>query len=144
MSDDPGRVAAVLAATGPVLLDFDGPVCAVYPGDLNRRASDEMRQQLRQGGATYRRRWKASATPSTCCATRGTLDQRDVVAALDKTLAAIEVEAVPSAPHTHGSTDFLEACAHSGRAIAIVSSNAPEAIQAHLDLHSLSGVRSGG
>jgi hypothetical protein len=102
MSDDPGRVAAVLAATGPVLLDFDGPVCAVYPGDLNRRASDEMRQQLRQGGADVPAQMEGERDPLNVLRYAGTLDQRDVVAALDKTLAAIEVEAVPSAPTRTG------------------------------------------
>lgn len=131
------RLEALLAETGPVLLDFDGPVCALYPDDLNSRASDALRRQLRESGAQVPPEVARQRDPLAVLRHAGNLDQQDLVAALDKTLTAIEVESAHSAPPTDGAADFMQACDADGRPIVIVSNNATEAIDAYLDLHAL-------
>ena len=137
MSEERGRLASILATTGPVLLDFDGPVCAMYPGDLNRRACDTLRQQLRDSGVQVPPELAGERDPLAILRHAGHLDEPDLAAALDKTLTTIESEAAHAAPATRGAADFMRACAEALRPIVIVSNNAAEAIQTYLDLHSL-------
>jgi len=131
------RLNRVLAKTGPVLLDFDGPVCAMYPGDLNRHACDTLRQRLRDSGVEVPPELAIERDPLAILRYAGSLDEPDLAAVLDKTLTAIELEAAHSAPATKASADFMGACAEVGRPIVIVSNNAAEAIKTYLDLHSL-------
>jgi phosphoglycolate phosphatase-like HAD superfamily hydrolase len=136
MSDGQGRLDAVLAETGPVLLDFDGPVCDMYPGDLNSRACDALRQQLRDSGVEVSPQLAEVRDPLAILRHAGAVGQPDLATALDKTLTAIEVEAAHSAPATNGAVDFMQACGQAERPIVIVSNNAVEAIKTYLDLHS--------
>ena len=137
MSIDGGRLDNVLANTGPVLLDFDGPVCAMYPGDLNRQACDTLRQQLRDAGVEILPGLASERDPLAILRHGASLGEPGLATALDRTLTAIEVQAAHAAPATRGSADFMRACAEAGRPVVIVSNNAQEAIQGYLDLNSL-------
>jgi phosphoglycolate phosphatase-like HAD superfamily hydrolase len=55
----------------------------------------------------------------------------------ERAAVAGEVECARTAPLTPGAREFLEACGESGRAVAIVSNNAAEAIEVFLELHGL-------
>jgi len=137
MSDARGRLDAVLAETGPVLLDFDGPVCAMYPGDLNRRACDALRQQLRESGVEVSPQLAGERDPLAILRHVGAVDEPSLAIALDKTLTAIESDAAHVAPGTKGAADFMQACREAERPIVIVSNNAAEAIHTYLDLRTL-------
>jgi phosphoglycolate phosphatase len=55
----------------------------------------------------------------------------------ERVAIAGEVESAKTAPLTVGVREFLDACAESGRQVAIVSNNAAEAIEVFLELHGL-------
>jgi phosphoglycolate phosphatase-like HAD superfamily hydrolase len=133
-------LTAVLEATGPVLLDFDGPVCRLYPGDLNARASQYLRDQLREAGIGIPEDLECERDPLALLRLAGDLGRAELVRATDQALAAIEVGAVPSALVTDGAADFMRACADTGRPLVIVSNNAAEAIETFLARHGFSGL----
>lgn len=126
------RLLDVLAATWPVLLDFDGPVTHLFVNGRNRMVADRMRQALprecqppSEVWETYDPlvvlRWTASHTPIT------------VQQAVDAASVQGELEAAGLTEPTPGSLAFLEACHAVGRPLVIVSNNAEEAILAYLD-----------
>ena len=126
------RLAAVLAATGPVLLDFDGPVTHLFSNGRNRMVADRMRQALPADCQpppdvfdTYDPlvvlRWSATHTP------------QDVQRTVDDAAVDGEVEAATVTEPTPGSFDLLHACHASSRAVIIVSNNADQAIHTYLD-----------
>jgi len=140
------RMADVLAAAWPVLLDFDGPVTHLFVNGRNRMVADRMRQALPRDWEpplhvweTYdplvALRWTASHTPAS------------VQQAVD--VASIQGRGRSSQTHepTADSLAFLEACRAVGRPLVIISSNAEEAIHAYLDrfdLHHLITARTPG
>lgn len=126
------RLVDVLAATRPVLLDFDGPVTHLFVNGRNRMVADRMREAIPKDFQpppdvwdTYDPlivlRWTASNTP------------RSVQQAVDAASVEGEVAAAHQTEPTPGSVDFLQACKQDGRPVVIVSNNAEEAIRAYLD-----------
>lgn len=130
-------LARVLAETGPILLDFDGPVCQVYPGDLNMRAADQLRARLRHYDIEPPETVAAEKDPLAVLRYAGTLREPAIVEDVERTLTGIEAAASPDAPQTPGASEFLRACRDSSRPVVIVSNNATEAIEIHLRLHGL-------
>ena len=131
------RLAGVLAATWPVLLDFDGPVTHLFVNGRNRMVADRMRRALprecqppSEVWETYDPlvvlRWTASNTPVS------------VQQAVDVASIEGEIEAAALTEPTPGSLAFLEACNAAGRPLVVVSNNADEAIHAYLDRFDLS------
>ena len=134
MTED--RLAAVLAKTGPVLLDFDGPVTHLFVKGRNRMVADLMRQALGQDGQpspdvwdTYDPlvvlRWSASHAPP------------EVQHAVDQASVQGEVEAAKVTEPTPGSVELLQACRAAKRPVVIVSNNAEQAIRTYLDRFNL-------
>ncbi|WP_175530185.1 HAD family hydrolase [Actinopolyspora lacussalsi] len=121
----------ILAATSCVMLDFDGPLCAVF-ADLGAstvaaRALDAIRQA---GYADVARR----------CETSDPLDLLESIAAeypelvpdVDAVVSDAENEAVSNAASTPGVVELIERCHASGRSLCIVSNNAESAVRAYL------------
>ncbi len=131
------RLVEVLAATGPVLLDFDGPVCRVYSGDLNVQAAEALRDLLRMDGVEPPENVDQTRDPLAVLRYAGELDRQPLLDQIERALTDIEVEAVADAPGTDGATEFLHACAEAHRPVVIVSNNASEAIDRYLRMHDL-------
>jgi phosphoglycolate phosphatase-like HAD superfamily hydrolase len=131
------RVVEVLAATGPVLLDFDGPVCCVYSGNRNVQAAEALRNLLHKDGVQPPPEVKQTHDPLAVLRFTGELDRQPLLDQVERTLTEIEIEAVGDAPGTDGATEFLHACAEAHRPVVIVSNNAPEAIDRYLHTHDL-------
>jgi phosphoglycolate phosphatase len=129
--------ADVLAQARALLLDFDGPVCAVFAGIPASAVADQLRQILVDGGhAELPDSVVASADPFDVlhyAATLGKTEARYVEAAF----TAHEVEAVSSAEPTEGAHDLIQAWHASDRPVAIVSNNSTGAITTYLDLYDL-------
>jgi beta-phosphoglucomutase-like phosphatase (HAD superfamily) len=134
---DEARLLEVLAATGPVLLDFDGPVCRVYSGDLNVQAAEALRDLLRKDGVRLPHEVEQTHDPLEVLRYTGELERQPLLDQVEQALTDIEVEAVTEAPGTDGAVDFLHACAESNRPLVIVSNNAAEAIERYLRTHDL-------
>lgn len=134
---DESRLLEVLAATGPVLLDFDGPVCRVYSGDLNVHAAEALRDLLRQDDVELPYEVEQTRDPLEVLRYTRELERPPLLEQVEQALTDIEVEAVTDAPGTDGAVDFLHACAESNRPVVIVSNNAAEAIKRYLRTHDL-------
>lgn len=126
------RLAAVLAQTKPMLLDFDGPVTHLFIHGRNRMVADLMRQALGEHcqpppdvwdthDPLVVLRWAAGNTPT------------EIQRAVDQASVLGEIEAATVTEPTPGSEDLLRACQTAGRAVVIVSNNAEQAIHTYID-----------
>ncbi len=127
----------MLASTGPVLLDFDGPVCNVYTGDLNMQAAECLRAILLQDGVGLSEEVEQTRDPLAVLRYAAHVAGAEVVERVERALTRIEVDAVAEAPCTPGAREFLIACTESGRSVVIVSNNAKAGITRFLELHHL-------
>jgi phosphoglycolate phosphatase len=129
--------ADILARAHTLLLDFDGPVCAVFAGIPAPVVADQLRQVLADGGyAEIPNLIAASSDPFEVLHYAATLGEAEV-RYVEAAFTAHEVEAVATAAPTEGAHDFIRAWHASGRPIAIVSNNSTPAINAYLDLYNL-------
>ncbi|GAB3480789.1 HAD family hydrolase [Amycolatopsis cihanbeyliensis] len=120
-----------------LLLDFDGPVCAVFTGVPDETVAGHLRTVLADGGHTDLPNHVATATDPfdvlRHAATLGTEEARYVEAAF----TAHEVDAITTAAPTPGAEQLMRHWHDSGRPLAIVSNNSEAAVSAYLDLHDL-------
>ena len=130
-----------LLATHPhVLLDFDGPVCAVFGGTLSAPAVAE---DLAEEG-----RWRGLDLPVDAPASGDPFDVLHAAARLgaepariiEQALQRAEVRAVDSAPITPGVRDALDAMRSVGHDVTIVSNNSAAAVHHFLAAHGLTDV----
>ncbi|MFI7195816.1 HAD family hydrolase [Nocardia nova] len=132
-------LSALLNSRRTLLLDFDGPICAVFSGLTNREASEQLLSHL--GGPV----------PDEIA---GTADPFDVLRyavsigpetgrRIDREFSLIELQAVAIARPTSGAGDAIRSAASSGYSIAIVSNNSVGAISSYLAKHELSQYVSG-
>lgn len=136
-SDD--RLSAVLAATGPVLLDFDGPVSPIFAGDKNRTSADELRRVLTERNISVPASIGHARDPLAVLRFAGEHADAATLAEVESTLRRAELRLAEDAALTNGADDFLSACAEAHRPVAMVSNNAAEAIEAFLSRYRLRG-----
>ncbi|MYS09769.1 HAD hydrolase-like protein [Streptomyces sp. SID6041] len=126
-----------LANARVVLLDFDGPLCDVFAGlpasEVARELADLLSAQDGEAAA------RALRTDDPVEVLR---IAHDIDTALghrvEQALTAAEVRAVAVAgPPTPGAAEALQAARAAGRAVAVVSDNSAESVQAFLRLHGL-------
>ncbi len=116
-----------------VLLDFDGPVCAVFAGVGASRVAEQLRDVLR--GMDYPP-GLADLGPHDVLAYAGTLGP-EPARAVEDALTAAELDAIETAAATEGVGWFLDACHQRRRPVAIVSNNSAAAITAYLERQGL-------
>lgn len=136
MSDEE-QLLEVLRSTRPVFLDFDGPVCSMYPGDLNYRASALLRDLLTAADIELPPDIAMTRDPLTVLRYAAHIGDAALTSAADEALTALEIDAAATAPPTAGSDDLLRACRDVGRPVVIVSNNAAKAIATYLGHHRL-------
>lgn len=123
-------LTTVMARARVVLLDFDGPVCAVFAGypaeRIGRALAAELLPDVPQPPTDPLVVLRESAG-------RGP----DLLADAEARLEAAELEAVDSAAPTDGSPRFLDAAARTKRPVVIVSNNSEAAIRRYLAIHDL-------
>jgi len=139
MSDanvDP-RLAEVLASTGPVLLDFDGPVTPLMPAPVNWQIAESMRLVIRSAGHSLPPEIEASADPLVLLRHAHSSLVRPLSLTVEDKCLDGEIAAAKTSQPTPGGHETLRICQEVGRPLVIVSNNAPEAVNAYLDLHGL-------
>ncbi|MEU7788612.1 HAD-IA family hydrolase [Amycolatopsis sp. NPDC049159] len=119
------------------MIDFDGPVCAVFGGIPAHSVAEQLRQVLVDGGL---HELPASVTATSdpfdvlhFAATIGPEEARYVEAAF----TAHEVEAASTATPTEGAHRLIRDWQAAGNRIAIVSNNSVLAIETYLNLYDL-------
>ncbi|MBV7702843.1 HAD-IA family hydrolase [Nocardia nova] len=128
------RVADLVASRRALLLDFDGPICAVFSDLTNREAARRLAHQL------------DSPVPTAIAETVDPFDVLQFAATLgtptadkiERAFRRIEVEAVATSRPTPDSETVIRHASKQRRAVAIVSNNSADAIAAYLAHHELS------
>ena len=133
------RLAELLRPVRHVLLDFDGPVCSVFGGKGPAAAAASLREAIRNLGLPVPDAIANSADPLGVFQHAARLHP-SAAPALASALEAIEVEAIATARPTPGAIQLLEACAHTGRSVAVVSNNRDPAVRQYLAQNRLDGL----
>ncbi len=136
-TDDLPTLRHILASTTHLLIDFDGPVCAVFAGLPAATVVDQLRVVLADGGHTdLPAHLATSDDPFEVLAYAATLGEAEAHY-VNAAFTAHELEAITTAQPTPGAHDLIHAWSATGRPLAIVSNNSTTAIHAYLDLHDL-------
>lgn len=133
----PYTVAQVLADTGPILLDFDGPVCAVFATLPDHAVAEQLRHVLRAHHVEIPHHVQTASDPLDVLRFTATLDTPELVARVDDQMRAAELVAVDGATPTPYAREVIVAAYEAGRPLAIVSNNSADAIKRYLDAHRL-------
>jgi phosphoglycolate phosphatase len=129
------ELAALLANARCLLLDFDGPVCAVYAGLPARRVAELLRERIAAEGFDLP---DDQPSDDPLDVFRGTRQlSPELSAAVQRVLTGLEVQAVATARPTPGAADLIKHAHNTGRTVAIASNNSGAAIRAYLQRHDL-------
>ena len=135
MSSD--ELARLLADSGCLLLDFDGPVCSIFAAYQAPAIAADLRRILPQDSAADLLsrvsetsdplevlRWASANAPAAVCA-------------IEDALRAAELRAAAGAAPTAYAGEVMAAAKRTHRPVAIVSNNSAPAIHAYLAAHRL-------
>lgn len=129
-------LAQLLAERRHVLLDFDGPVCAVFGGVPADHIARHYTAVLRAHGTPLPASVDHIDDPFAILHTAAAVAPADIVFA-EHTLRDLELQAITTAPLTPGAVDALRALRDSGHTVTIVSNNSSDTVHAFLTTHSL-------
>jgi phosphoglycolate phosphatase len=128
------RAADVLARCPHVLLDFDGPICAIWGGTTDRAIADELRTLLTH--IALPADVAAAHDPFVVLRYAATLGP-ECADAVERRFRALEVAAIPTATTTPEAHDAIRAMKRAGHTLTIVSNNSDAAVAAYVDTHRL-------
>jgi len=122
---------------GPLLLDFDGPVCSVFAGYPAPQVARELISLLGELGVSLPPEILSEEDPMVVLQWAGDHPDPKIVVAVEDALCAAELKAVDVAePTPFGHETILNAAAR-GIAIAIVSNNSASAVERYLTTQGL-------
>jgi HAD superfamily hydrolase (TIGR01662 family) len=130
----PHDLGQLLGSCRYLLIDFDGPVAHVFAGLPAPLVAKRLRGMVEQHGLVDALVDGDDPMQVLHVAKDLPVDRRDD---FERALRAAEVEAVDTAEPTPGMDRLLQACARTGRQVAVVSNNSDEAVRTYLDLHDL-------
>lgn len=120
-----------------ILLDFDGPICAIFAGYPAPEVAANLRDVIVTRGGVVSTRMAGTDDP--LAVLRMAADETpDLIAELDDVLTDAEIRAAASASPTPGAEAFLEQCARRRQPVVIVSNNSGRGVTAYLEAHGLS------
>jgi HAD superfamily hydrolase (TIGR01509 family) len=129
----------LLAGHGPILLDFDGPVCSIFAGYPAPSVADELRSVLYDQGVDIPDILVGSPDPLDVLRWAGTRTQPAVTRVVEDALCAAELHAVRSAAPTPYAREVIVAARKAGKPVAIVSNNSAGAVMEYLTAKRLAG-----
>jgi phosphoglycolate phosphatase len=127
-------LAALLQRTRYMLLDFDGPICAIFAGRSAPDLARELVDALRDDGHPVPERVEASTDPFDVLRFAGTLSPA-AAERTDARLRAAELDAARTATPTPDAADLITTWRDAGRLVAAVSNNSQAAVTAYLAEH---------
>jgi HAD superfamily hydrolase (TIGR01509 family) len=125
-------LAAILGDRGPILLDFDGPVCSIFAGYTAAGIADELRGTLRDAGVEPPESLLDERDPLEVLRWTGRQGQPGITRLVEDALCAAELHAVKSAAPTAYAREVIVAARKTGRPIAVVSNNSAGAVIEYL------------
>jgi phosphoglycolate phosphatase len=130
--DDRENLHSLLSITEGILLDFDGPVCAVFAGFPAPVVANQLRSMLADNGQPdIPYDIMKSEDPFDVLNYSSRLGD-DTAKYVEVALRAHEVEATATANPTPGGIDLMKSWRRSGRKLAIVSNNSSAAVESYL------------
>lgn len=128
-----------LVGTGPLLLDFDGPVCSIFAGYPAPRVAAELIALLDAEDTAMPSEVRSESDPLAVLRWVGEACRRDLTAMVEEALCAAEVRAAASAAPTPFGREVILGAHARGIPVAVVSNNSASAIEAYLTAHHLAG-----
>ncbi|MGW5791002.1 HAD family hydrolase [Saccharopolyspora sp. NPDC003752] len=125
----------IISSCDAVLLDFDGPVCAVFGGLADHQVAAELRE-LFEGRLPDEVDWSRDPFDVLKCAA----STGGFAAAVEHRLRELETRAVEVAPSTPGTVAVLESLSRQRIPVAIVSNNSEAAVRVYLEAHGLASM----
>jgi HAD superfamily hydrolase (TIGR01549 family) len=133
----PYTVAQVFAETGPILLDFDGPVCRVFATLAASTVAAELRRLLAEHRTVMPEWVETTDDPLEVLRFTGSLRDRPLIARIEDELREAEMVAVTGAEPTPYAREVVVSAHEARRPIAVVSNNSAPAIHHYLGKHQL-------
>jgi HAD superfamily hydrolase (TIGR01509 family) len=130
-------VTQLLAGTGPILVDFDGPMCRLFAGYPASVIAHELRDMLIAGGITVPPPIADESDPLEVLRWTAQLGHDRLARQIEEALCAAELAAAATAEPTHFATEAIVAAHATHRPVAVVSNNSQAAIEAYLASHGL-------
>jgi HAD superfamily hydrolase (TIGR01509 family) len=127
--------AELVARKKHLLVDFDGPICAVFGSMSDRTVAKALIKLLRERGRHLCPDIDAAADPFDVLRYSATLPDPDDVRAVEAEMRRLEVAAVHTAPPTTGALPTLRRLVDQGHTVTVVSNNSDDAVHTYLALH---------
>ncbi|GAA1450545.1 HAD family hydrolase [Nocardiopsis tropica] len=127
---------SVVRGCRAVLLDFDGPVCSAFAGYPAPQVARDMMVRSAEAGVSISVEAGAETDPMKVLRYLFEVAP-ERQAESERMLRDAEVLSVAEASPTPGAVEFMKACKETGRPLAVVSNNSPEAVTAFFDEHCL-------
>jgi HAD superfamily hydrolase (TIGR01549 family) len=134
--EDTTRSAAVLASVEGILLDFDGPVCALFANYSPRLTAAAARAEFSRRGIGLPRGLRETSG-ALVLVRWALLNAPDAAPAIEAIQEAGELQAVHTARPTPGAADAIVAAAGRGLKMAIVSNNSPRVVKEYISREGL-------
>jgi HAD superfamily hydrolase (TIGR01509 family) len=130
----------LLAETGPILLDFDGPVCSIFANYPAPNVADNLRALLAGRNIRMPDAIVGETDPLEVLRWTATLGKPELTRDVEDALRADELRAASSATPTPYAREVIVAARQAGRSVVIVSNNSDPAIAEYLTAHRLTCV----
>ena len=125
-------LGTVLTATRYVLLDFDGPVCSIFPGRTAPLIAGALAARMRSHNVAVPDHVLHHGDPLDVLRYAGRIGG-PLTEQVEQALQAAELTAAETALPTPGAAEFLTACHRTGRSVAVVSNNSAPAVYRYID-----------
>ncbi|WP_432982141.1 HAD family hydrolase [Dactylosporangium sp. CA-233914] len=131
--------AADLIGRGPLLLDFDGPICSIFAGYPAPDVARHLVGVLHAEGVDPPAAVVVETDPLEVLRWTGKACPQALVVTVEDALCVAEVRAAATASPTPYGHEVIQTAWRAGVPIAIVSNNSQGAIEAYLRAHNLFG-----
>jgi phosphoglycolate phosphatase len=132
-----GLLADLLGRTRCLLVDFDGPICAVFAGFPAPAVADELRAVIAAWLGEVPAHLAGLPNPLRTLRLVADLGDPKLTRAVTDACRDAEVTAIATAAPTPGADDVLRAAHDAGRSVAVVSNNSTNAVERYLHDHDL-------
>jgi phosphoglycolate phosphatase len=130
------ELAELLAGTRCLLLDFDGPICAIFAGQPARTVVLDLVDVLAADGTAVPEAIVSAKDPFDVLRYAGTIST-ELTQRVEAQLRANEIEATRTATATPHATEVISAWRDEARPVAIVSNNSAAAVETYLSEHDI-------
>ena len=130
------ELVSVIGRTRYLLLDFDGPVCAIFAGLPAPSVAAQLRELLSANGQPLPESIAGEDDPIEVLRYTASLDP-DTTIRVETALRDAERAATATATPTPSARDVLLACHQTNRRVAVISNNSQLAVQTYLQAHHL-------